>query len=201
MSKKVTAFTEVLLIKNKSLIARLKFKSELKENAKRNINLIRNMGKKVLILSGDSQKAVKRVASELGIEEDSAICCALPEDKLKIINEMSASRPTMIGDGVNDSAALSAAYIGIGVRGGVEATLKSSDVYISTGRIDEITNCFIGAKKTKALIMRNFTISVLYNVIGGSLALMGLMHPLLAAILMPISSLSIIASSLFSRTF
>ena len=201
ISKDSAGDTKVFLTENNKLAAGLTFQSELKKDAKDYISNLKKLGKEIKILSGDSKDAVNKIAKELEIPEENTLNSVLPEDKMNYIKKLGNTKHAMLGDGINDAAALAAAYVGIGVRGGVEASLQSADVYVSSGDIKDISLCITGANKTISLIRRNFTISILYNLIGGTLALMGLMHPLVAAVLMPISSLSVIGSSLFSRTY
>ncbi len=107
----------------------------------------------------------------------------------------------MVGDGVNDAAAIARADVGIGVRGGAEACLAAADVFLARQGLDPLVALFAGARRTLAVIRRNIAFSILYNVAGASLAITGHMHPLLAAVLMPASSLTVVLASWRSRTF
>ena len=104
-----------------------------------------------------------------------------------------ASRPAL--------PALSAATVGIAVQGGAEASLAAADVYLARPGLAPLVRLVRGSRRTLDVIRRNVLVSLLYNVITGGLAMAGLINPLIAAILMPISSLTVVTMSYRSRTF
>jgi Cu2+-exporting ATPase len=107
----------------------------------------------------------------------------------------------MVGDGVNDTAAISRATVGVGMHGGAEACLSSADVFLSRPGLAGLVTLVIGAARTLRVIRRNIVFSLAYNVVGASLAMTGVINPLIAAVLMPASSLTVILASWLSRTF
>jgi Cu2+-exporting ATPase len=106
-----------------------------------------------------------------------------------------------VGDGVNDAAAMAAATAGIAVSGAAEIAIEAADVYLRSPSIRSIADCANGARSTLATIRRNLRCSLAYNLCAGTLAVTGLIHPLIAAAVMPLSSLTVLASSLRSKAF
>jgi P-type E1-E2 ATPase len=107
----------------------------------------------------------------------------------------------MVGDGVNDAAAMAAASAGIAVSGAAEIAIEAADVYLRSPSITAIAATCAGAQATLATIHRNLAFSLVYNLLAGSLAVIGWIHPLIAAAVMPLSSLTVLASSLRSAAF
>lgn len=156
----------------------------------------------VAIISGDSSGAVLRAAEQSGIPARLAFSNVSPEEKLEMVLEKTASAPTaMIGDGVNDAAALSAASVGIGVRGGAEACLQAADIFITAADGFTIKELFTGARLVRATIKRSLLASLIYNTTGAALAMSGVVTPFFAAVIMPLSSLTVVLNSVFSSSF
>ena len=94
----------------------------------------------------------------------------------------------MVGDGVNDAAAMARATVGVGVHGGAEASLAVADVYLSRPGLSALDELMEGSERTLRVIRRNIAFSLVYNLAGAALAMGGWINPLIAAILMPASS-------------
>jgi Cu2+-exporting ATPase len=107
----------------------------------------------------------------------------------------------MVGDGVNDAAAIARATVGVGVHGGAESCLAAADVFLSRPGVAELVALTRGAERAFGVIRRNILFSLIYNVAGAGLAMAGLINPLIAAVMMPLSSLTVVIASWRSRTF
>jgi Cu2+-exporting ATPase len=200
------SLTPVVVARDETVVAAAGIGDPIREDAKETLEILEAAGWVVGVLSGDHPVVVKAVAKELGIPSEQARGGRLPEDKLEAVELLTdnsgADRPVvMVGDGVNDAAALSAASVGVGVHGGAEAALTAADVFLTREGLRPLAELLQGARKTFKVIRANLVFSLLYNLIGAGLAIAGRIDPLTAAILMPVSSLTVITLSYRIRTF
>lgn len=158
-------------------------------------------GWKVGLLSGDAQGVVDAVAGTLRIPANDAIGASTPEGKLAVVRRPAPGPVVMVGDGVNDAAAMAAATVGVGVHGGAEACLATAGVYLTTPGLEPLVRLVEGSARTMSVIRRNMLFALVYNAIGAGLAITGTITPLVAALMMPASSLTVVLSSWRSRTF
>ncbi|QDT03838.1 putative copper-importing P-type ATPase A [Rubripirellula lacrimiformis] len=166
----------------------------LKSDAAETVADLQGQGFRVGILSGDHPAIVQMVARQVGIDPALAIGGQSPEEKLaRVVSGQSESQSVvMIGDGANDAAALAAADVGIAVRGGAEVSLQAAPIFIASGQLKSLGMLMRGGRRTSRLIQTGFAVSLSYNVVAVGLAVAGRISPLLAAILMPISSVSVL---------
>lgn len=163
------------------------------------LNKARRAGWSVEVLSGDRPEVVAAVARQLGLDGSLAHGGMTPEDKLAHVRRLTEARGedagpvVMIGDGVNDAAALAAADVGVAVHGGAEASLEAADVAIQRPGLAPIVGLLEASRESMGRIRVCFFASVSYNATAATLAMAGLVHPLLAAVLMPASSITVVA--------
>jgi Cu2+-exporting ATPase len=170
----------------------------IRPDARAAIDKLKGLGWQVGMMSGDHSWIVKQVALWLGIESESSLGNMTPEEKAKLVRKSMANYDTvvMVGDGVNDSVALATASVGIAVHNSAEACLAAAPVYLAEAGLQPIVDLLSICNSTGHTIRLNFAASLMYNIAGATLAMIGWINPLVAAVLMPISSLTVVAISL-----
>ncbi len=160
-------------------------------------------GWEAMVLSGDHPEIVNAVAKQIGIDPELCEGQASPERKVEVVTRaLEKHHPVvMVGDGINDAAALTAAGVGVAVHGGAEISLTAADAFLRNPGLQPVVDLIHGSRRTVRVIKRNLFVSLLYNVLTASLAVTGIINPMIAAILMPISSLTVVMLSYRSRTF
>jgi heavy metal translocating P-type ATPase len=180
------------LFENGNLLSEIILMDQIRPEAKNIIQFFKRKGKEISLLSGDSEKNVQQTASLLDITNFSAALS--PESKATYIRKSQDS--LMVGDGANDAMALGLANVSVAVKGSVESSLRVADIYLSKKGLQPLKDLFDLSNGTLSVVKRNLVFSLLYNIIGGTLAIMGHITPLWAAVLMPLSSLTVTFSTL-----
>ncbi|HUK65165.1 MAG TPA: HAD-IC family P-type ATPase, partial [Dongiaceae bacterium] len=194
--------TPVWIAVDGTRVARAGFGDPIRPDARAALDALRARGWRLALLSGDHPGVVAEVGRALGFAADAIEGGATPERKLASIERALAGGPVvMVGDGVNDAAAVARATVGIGVRGGAEACLAAADVFLAHPGLAPLTCLVEGSGRTLGVIRRSIAFSLVYNLVGAALAIGGHIDPLLAAFLMPASSLTVVLASWRGRTF
>jgi P-type Cu2+ transporter len=194
--------TPVLIAVEGEVLAVAGFGDALRPDARQAVDALGRMGWRMGMVSGDHNEVVDRAAKELGLSPDDTHGGVMPEQKVELVHRYSKLGPVvMVGDGVNDAAALAAATVGIAVHGGAEASLAAADIYLSRPGLTPIIGLIKASRQVIGGIRRGLGVSLAYNAVGVSLAAMGLINPLVAAVLMPISSLTVLALAVSNRAF
>jgi Cu2+-exporting ATPase len=174
----------------------------LRPDAQPTVAALLARGMRVEVLSGDHPDTVRSVGASLGLAPELCHGGLAPEDKVRAVEDAARSGPViMVGDGVNDAAALSAATVGIAVHGGAEASLAAADVYLGRPGIAALVEVFEGARRTLSIIHRCLGVSLAYNAVAATLAIAGVVNAVLAAILMPMASFTVLGMALWLRSF
>lgn len=158
------------------------------------IEQIRGMGLDCAIVSGDNSSSVNSVAKKLGINPQNTYSNVSPEEKNEIIKKNNFSM--MVGDGANDAIAFSHARASVAVMGAMDISLRAADVYLSQNGLSPLVDLILISKETMKVINRNLVLSVTYNLISVYAVYAGIITPLVAAIVMPLSSLTVLISTL-----
>lgn len=160
---------------------------------------------RISILSGDNESEKNILQKELG-DDVQLHFYQKPEDKLRYIKRLQENghKVIMIGDGLNDAGALKQSDAGIAVTESTNNFTPASDGILEADKLRRLSSYLLFTKANKKVVIASFVLSILYNIVGLSFALQGILSPLVAAILMPSSSISIIlltfgASSLYAR--
>ena len=174
----------------------------IRDDAAPSLATMRARGWRTVLLSGDSPDVASAVGATLGFAPTDIIGGASPEAKLAYVEQAKTEGTVvMVGDGVNDAAAIAAAHVGIGVHGGAEACLATADIYLTRPGLAALVALTDGARGTMRVIRRNIGFSIAYNLLGASLAIAGILTPLIASILMPAASITVVMGSWLGRTF
>ena len=175
------------------------FIDALRPGAADTVAALKEAGKSVLLLSGDSTPAVQDLAERLGISDWQAE--AVPQDKSARVQSLSDAghKVLMVGDGLNDTAALAAAHVSISPASALDAARVASDIVLLGRDLSPIHEACGVAQKATRRIRENFRIATLYNVIAVPLAVAGLATPLIAALAMSTSSITVSLNALRLR--
>lgn len=182
-------------------VVRFVVRDQPRPEAARTIARLRELGITPLIASGDSWSAVRHAAREVGIDPNDVRAEVLPADKLRIVNELRAAGRTvaMVGDGVNDAAALVAADLGIAMGTGTDAAMEAGDLTVVSGDLSLVPEALHISRRTLRIIKANLFWAFAYNVAALPLAVAGLMNPMVAGLAMALSSVFVVSNSLRLR--
>ena len=183
------------MFKNKEVIARLYFKEKLLVESLDIIQYLKNHNINCYLVSGDKKQKCIDVARTCKIPTENVFYDLFPEDKERIISNYNHS--AMIGDGHNDMLALSKSDVGIVVSSCSQTTLSTADIYFTKSGLKPFLDLLKINEITKNTLERNLFLSLLYNLTAGTCALLGLINPLIAALLMPLSTGLVLLSTLW----
>jgi len=173
---------------------------EVKQNAPRAVDALRRLGLRVIMMTGDNERAAAAVARRVGIDEFHAN--ARPEDKLELVRTLQAEGRSvaMVGDGINDAPALAQADIGVAMSTGSDVAIEAGDITLLHGDVSKLTEAVMLGQSTLATIRQNLVWAFGYNVLAIPVAAAGLLNPIIAGAAMAFSSVSVMANSLRLRT-
>ncbi|WP_374633112.1 heavy metal translocating P-type ATPase [Paracoccus sp. (in: a-proteobacteria)] len=178
---------------------RLEFTDRLRPGAQACIRDLLASGRRVVLLSGDAAPVVQELAARLGIREWHA--GVNPTEKAATVHDLGASgaHVLMVGDGLNDTAALAEAHVSISPASALDAARVASDIVLMGNDLSPVAEALDTARSARRRIKENFAISVLYNIVAVPFAIAGLATPLMAALAMSLSSICVTLNALRVR--
>ena len=173
----------------------------VKPTSRQAVSDLRELGLEPVLLTGDAQRVADAVAAEVGIDRVEAE--VTPDDKLRTVQRLQAEGRVvaMVGDGVNDAAALAAADLGIAMGTGTDVAIAASDLTLVSGDLSSAVDAVRLARATLRTIKTNLFWAFAYNVAAIPLAVAGLLNPMIAGLAMAASSLLVVTNSLRLRRF
>jgi Cu+-exporting ATPase len=167
------------------------------------VDEFRSLGLTPVLLTGDNQTVARAVAAEVNIEPDKVISEVLPADKVDVVKRLQADGRVvaMVGDGVNDAAALAQADLGLAIGTGTDVAIEASDLTLVRGDLRVAADAIRLARRTLRTIKGNLFWAFAYNVAALPLAAAGLLNPMIAGAAMALSSVFVVSNSLRLRRF
>ncbi|MDQ6798354.1 MAG: HAD-IC family P-type ATPase, partial [Actinomycetota bacterium] len=173
----------------------------LKPTSKEAVSDLRSLGLRPVLLTGDNERAAHAVGAQVGIDE--VIADVLPEEKLSVIRRLQGEGRVvaMVGDGVNDAAALAQADLGLAMGTGTDVAIEASDLTLVRGDLRSAADAIRLSRRTLATIKGNLFWAFAYNLAALPLAAAGFLNPMIAGATMAFSSIFVVSNSLRLRTF
>jgi Cu+-exporting ATPase len=171
----------------------------LKPGSQAAIARMREMGLRVVLLSGDKEKAARAIAAQVGIQE--VIAGVLPAGKADVVGRLQSggARVLMVGDGLNDAPALERADVGVVMASGSDLAIAAGDVALLRSELGGVVEAIELSRRTMRVMRQNLFWAFLYNAIGIPVAALGMLSPVMAAAAMALSSVSVVLNSLRLR--
>lgn len=188
-------YTVIEMRKNDEIMGFISISDPIKSDSAEAVSKLKSQKIKTVMITGDNALTAKAVSEKTGIED--FIAGVKPEDKVKYVRDyqIKGHKVAMIGDGINDAAALKSADIGIAIGTGTDLAIESADIIIVKGELSRVNDAIEISGITFKKIRQNLFWAFFYNIIAIPLALSGLLHPAIAEIAMTFSSINVVLNS------
>ncbi|HKK46472.1 MAG TPA: heavy metal translocating P-type ATPase, partial [Balneolaceae bacterium] len=189
------AKTAMLIAADQKLVGIIAVADKVKEDSKKAIGALKRFGLQPVMITGDNERTAKAIAAEVGI--DRVIANVMPDDKSNEIKRLQEQGEivAMVGDGINDAPALTQAHVGIAIGTGTDVAIESGDIVLVKGDLSAVVKAVKLSRATFKKIKQNLFWAFFYNVVMVPLAILGMMHPVLAEIAMAFSSINVVTNS------
>ena len=195
--------TQVGVYAADDVVGTIELQDRVKESAAAAISALQNLGLTPHLLTGDNASAAHAVARAVGIDEANVTAEVMPSDKVDAVAQLQQQGKTvaMVGDGVNDAAALAQADLGIAMGAGADVAIEASDITVMNNDLRSVADAVRLARATLRIIKGNLFWAFAYNIILLPVAAFGLLNPLFAGIAMALSSVFVVSNSLRLKSF
>ena len=194
--------TPLLFSENRRLMGMIAVADSIKQDSPQAVRELKNMGVRVVMLTGDNERTARAIAAQAGIDE--VVAGVLPGGKAEVIAQLKAQgRTAMVGDGINDAPALTSANVGIAIGAGTDVAIDAADVVLMKSRLTDVAAAVRMSRATLTNIHENLFWAFIYNVIGITLAAGAFIHllgwemnPMFGAAAMSLSSFCVVSNAL-----
>lgn len=196
-------FTTILVAVDGALVGFVDLRDTVKDDAREAVARLQELGLRPMLLTGDNEPVARAVAAEAGIAAEDVVADVSPEGKVAVVRDLQDDGRVvaMVGDGVNDAAALAQADLGIAMGAGTDAAIEAADITVVRSDVGSVPTAIALSRRTLSIIKSNLFWAFAYNAVAIPVAAAGLLNPVIAGAAMAFSSVFVVLNSLRLRSF